>query len=393
MHALTILGAAIALCGSSSAMPAAAATADPQLEARNAIIMERNVEPTAPWVEIDDEGRPSTTFTPTMTTISGTPSAINGAPHDLTASVYTFTSYGVLSTSTGEPPNPRPTGKSNQGSFSRCYNMDGENAPFCRPSLNSTLFTGNTYYVTWDPDFYNKTGSIKSNITYEITVRLDFLNKTSNQWEKLETYDENKVPASWGFWPLKVESKLLSGHKKYNNVTITLLSAPVGSNDKKNSFALPVVVEPPRLDLNKPTPKPAGRTLYIALPVCLGTIALLLIGVCMFNRSTRRIELGNIMSRARHGYSGRKTRRRMFKSKRDNGIQLDGAEDAVPRGEYRDDDAAPQLSRRDSEGLGSLAGSPTDAHFEQQGTTGGSRNAFRDEVSRQDSERRGAPRH
>ncbi|KAK5992729.1 hypothetical protein PT974_06145 [Cladobotryum mycophilum] len=317
MHAIAILStAAAALYGSVAAMPA---LGNAQLEARDGV----QADPTSPWVTVDDEGRPATTYTPSMTTVSGTPTAVNGAPHDLTATVYTWTSWGVITTSTGEPPNPTATSKSNQGTFSRCHNTDGEFAPFCRPSHNSTLLTDNTYYITWDPDFYNKTGVSSTNTTYDITVRLDFWNKTGSTWDKLETFDDNRVPAAWGFYPLKIDTKYLKGEKQ-NNLTITLLSAPKGSSDKKNSVPLPILITKPGLPVNHPTPAPKGKSLYIALPVCLGAFLLLLVGGCIWNRKTRRIELGNLMKRRRSGYSGRKTRRRMFNAK-DNGIQLDSA--------------------------------------------------------------------
>lgn len=252
------------------------------------------------------------------------------------------------------------------------------------------------FKVTWDPDFYNKSAAVSSNMTYEITVRLDYYNTTSKEWTKLETFDDDRVPTSWGFFPFKVTNH---HHKerKLTNLTITLLSSAKGLHDKTNSVALPVAVMSPAGATSKPTPMPKGRTLTIALPVTFGALAILLFGVCLWNRKTRRIELGNIMSRSRHGYSGRRVRDRIFRSKRDNNgaIQLDTSRDfdasMPPSHHYHDD--APQRPRRDSDGLDSLANSPINANFEQQGTMGGSRNAFRDEMSRQDHERRDVNRY
>lgn len=241
--------------------------------------------------------------------------------------------------------------------------------------------------VTWDPDYYNKT-SFKTNTTYEITVRLDYLNKTSNEWVKLQTFDDNRVPASWGFWPLKVTKDMLKGERT-NNATITLLVSPQGSNDKNSSVAIPVAFRNPGLPSNPDPQAPTGRTLSIALPLAFGAIVFIVVGVFMWNRKTRRIELGNIMSRSRHGYSGRKTRRNLFRSHKDaaavGSIQLHNADDHLSEGDYHD--APIPSSRRDSEALGSLAGTPIHETFEQQGTTGGPRNAFRDEMARQKHER------
>jgi hypothetical protein len=141
MHLSNFVGSAALLCSS------AAAWAIPIDESE--LLVPRDgvaADATSPWVEVNDESQPKTTHTPTMTTVSGTPSAINGAPYDLTASVYTWTTWGVPSTSTGSPPNPTATGSNGEGAFTRCQNPDGDFAPFCRPSHNSTLLVGNTYF-------------------------------------------------------------------------------------------------------------------------------------------------------------------------------------------------------------------------------------------------------
>ncbi|ODA76150.1 hypothetical protein RJ55_08433 [Drechmeria coniospora] len=339
---------------------------------------EERVDPMLPWIAVDDEGQPSTTYSPTVTTIDGTPTPVNGAPHDLTASVYTWTTWGHITTSTGEPPNPTATkAGSLEGAFSRCYNLDGPFAPFCRPDINSTLLTGNTYYITWDPDYYNRTGLAgKTNATtVEISVRLDYLNTSSNEMLKLDTSD--RVPARWGFWPFKLENDHLKG-KRVNNVTITLLSSIMGSVEKNKSVALPVSLTAPGLDHTTPTKVPSGGALVIALPIVLGAIALIVIGLFLWHRKTRRIQLGNIMSRSRHGYNGHKHRSLFRRHGKDEGIPLDSSPPPV---DYHD---LPEQPRRDSDALGSLASSPDRAIFDQDQE----RNAFREEVARQDRMRR-----
>lgn len=143
MHASTILGTALAI--RAAAAVAVPAPSEPAVLRRD---YDNNDNlPAAPWVTVNDVGNPATTYTPAFTTVSGTQSPIDGAPHDLTASLYTITSLGHITTSTGLPPNPTVTNAgTNQGSFSRCYNKAGPYAPFCRPSYNSTIYTGNTYY-------------------------------------------------------------------------------------------------------------------------------------------------------------------------------------------------------------------------------------------------------
>lgn len=247
--------------------------------------------------------------------------------------------------------------------------------------------------VTWDPDFFNETNS-QFNATTEATLRLDYLNTTAgvNEYTFLRD-DYGDFPTEWGFAVLHITDDLRSG-KSVNNVTIQLVTHLKGSNDKNHTTdPLHVAISKPGFPDNKPTPAPKDKEITIAIPATLGAIVVLVIGLCIWNRKTRRIKLGNIMSRSRHGYSGRSERRRLFRN---------GNKDAVPNGdsggeihlddtmpsrgpEYRD---VPERQQRGSDDLDSLAGSPTQDSFQEQGTTGG-RNAFRDEMNRQDNERRG----
>ena len=119
---------------------------EPQITARAEL--EKRVDPTAVWVSVDDEGSPAATYTPSMVTEDGSTSYADAAPHDLTASVFTYTSYGKVSTSTGDIPNPTATNKHSEGSFPRCYNQDGDDAPHCYPYAESTLYVDSIYYST-----------------------------------------------------------------------------------------------------------------------------------------------------------------------------------------------------------------------------------------------------
>ncbi|KAH6900025.1 hypothetical protein B0T10DRAFT_469431 [Thelonectria olida] len=371
MHASTILVALSTVASvSASALRYRAAAPEPT----RAIAIEKRVEaiekraqPSDAWVSVDDEAQPETTNTPSATVVDGTTSYENGAPHDLTATVFTITELGKITTSTGSPPNP--TASSNgQGAFARCHNKDGDKAPLCDPAVDSTLLVDSTYYITWDPDYFDSSDLKKTNASYQVSVRLDYFNTTSLE-----------LQCFLGFYPFYVDKKYLHGYDEHN-FTLTLYQESTVSNEKKNITAIWVQLAKYKRPLNPTTSAPTGQTLTIALPTVFGAIVLLLIGGCLWNRQTRRISIGNIMSRSRHGYTGRKSRR-IFR--KDNGIQLD-TRGPLPGGEYRD---APERPRRDSDGLGSLANSPVDPSFQQQGTTGG-HNAFRDELARQDRERR-----
>lgn len=104
--------------------------------------------PTDPWVTVEESGQPKT-VTPVLTTISGTPTIISGAPNDVTGTVFTRTSMGEVSTRTGDPPIPTATATGGAGSFPVCHNKDGDKAPFCLPTMGTSLYPGTTYYSKW----------------------------------------------------------------------------------------------------------------------------------------------------------------------------------------------------------------------------------------------------
>ncbi|KFA78457.1 hypothetical protein S40288_06905 [Stachybotrys chartarum IBT 40288] len=386
MHASLLLGG-LALLHRASAIPAPTdAPEPPTLLRRDGEL----VDGLSPWVSVNDEAQPVATYTPSMTTVSGTPSAIDGAPEQLTASVFTWTSYAKVTTSTGLPPNPTAARRGGEGAFSRCRNMDGEFAPICRPSHNTTLLTGHTYYITWDPDYFNTT-DIPNNSTVEVAVRLDWFNHTDRDpsnwdWLHLDTY--NRVPAAWGFWTLDLTTSYLKdttpGHTM-TNVSISLVSSLSGSNEKNTTAAIPVAFMQPGLPPVRHSPGASRQSLIIGLPIGFGALVLVIGGLFLYNRRTRRIGLGNVMGRKRNGYDSSRTRRMFRRAHKDGAIQLtDRASPPIP--EYHDNPSSVPRIRRDSD-LGSLAGSPVVSSFPQTGTLGG-RNAFRDEVDRQKEQRR-----
>jgi hypothetical protein len=378
MHASTaLLLAGAALAGASPEPTDIPVPAD--LVARDG----KDVGEFSPWVEVDNEGQPVTTHTPVVTTTRGQETTLDAAPYELTGSVFTLTSWADVFTSTGEPPNP--TGnpkKKGEGAFSSCVNTDGEYAPICRPSHNSTLLTGNHYYITWDPEVDDL--KPKSNISYEVRARIDFLNHTTNEWEELLTTD--KAPARWGYlvWGLGTDQLRNDFDHPYTNVTLQLRRNLNNSAETTAmGTAMPLVLESPTRPPPRETPMPDSTALKIALPAVLGSFVLLFIIIFIWNRKSRHIGIGNVMGRGRNGYTG-SARRRLFRRNKDAGIQLD-TRPVPPSPTYRDV-APPSMPRRDSDDLESLAGSPVAPNFRQQGTTGG-RNAFRDEMSRQDRQR------
>ncbi|OAA73843.1 hypothetical protein ISF_00744 [Cordyceps fumosorosea ARSEF 2679] len=389
MLSSAIVGA-IALCGAASA----AVAAPPPPGITPAPVLQRR-DPAGeldPWVSVNEDPS-ATTFTPKWTTDGeGKSSLKDAAPSSLTGSVFSFTTLGEPTTTTGDPPNPTASNKKGTGAFSLCSGKDSSVSPFCRPRANSTLEPGNVYYLTWDPEHY----ASKLNESYALTVQVKQQNRTTNEWVFLSDFEHVQVPAKQGYFPLDVTDALLDGHDT-NNITVTLqrrLNATIGDPDDVTA-AYPLHVARFKFPAKAPSRINTPGALAIALPVVFGTILLLVVGLCLWNRKTRRIHLGDIIPRkgGRGGYSGRaERRRRMFggaaaTTDADHDIQLgNGFPDDGPA--YRDAPAQQggRGGRRDS--LDSLAESPVHDSFQQQGTTGG-RNAFRDEMDRQQHERGG----
>lgn len=149
-----LLAAAALLLGAASALPP---LATPVLEARAPAA-------TDPWVSVDTSGVP-VTVTPVVTVVDGATTTMSAAPNDLTATVVTRTDYAEVTTSTGTaPPEPTATNKDGTGSFLVCNNADGENAPFCQPSHNSSLYPGTTYYGMQNSKYFSQEESMYSHL-------------------------------------------------------------------------------------------------------------------------------------------------------------------------------------------------------------------------------------
>ncbi len=276
------------------------------------------------------------------------------------------------------------------------------------------------------------------------------------------------LAAGWSFYAWTVDKALLNGASS-QGVNISIAMSYLSSGNVSTHLTGPVVrVSNPEPYRQKPAELPQGAALYIGLPCIVGFIAIMLVGTCIWNRRTRAIGLGNIMSRSRFGdigagfgrskgYGIRKSRRQRvgavhLDSK--DAIRLQKREVRAPgeasnRGAgaggnaddsymgvsrattHADRDASPytdasskndgpptlalsgdhwtaappERPRRDSDALGSLAGSPTEERFRDfhrprtargdgntgtngggnSGNSGSTGNAFRDELWRQDN--------
>lgn len=387
--------------------------------------MPADVQPRAPdatdlWVTVDEAGQPKT-VTPVQTTIDGTPTVLSAAPNAVTATVFTATNQGDVRTTTGTVPNPTPTATGGAGAFPVCHNKDGENAPFCLPVVAAELNPGKTYYsqsfpalppsqattdllspVTWDPTFFPS-----SNTTVRITG--SYFNSTTGSISS-QAFSSGSLAAAWSFYAWTVDSSLLSGSPNGVNISLTIVALTPGAATMTPLQGPVVLVAKPKGYVQEKAKVPTGPALYIGLPTVLGFVVLILVGTCWWNRHHRRIGLGSVMGRGGYGV-GKSRTQRMFgngkkRERKEAGIRLMEREVAAGGGSdaaYRDAPERPRVvtkhnterggeeafdfgvPRRDSDSLGSLAGSPTEERFPPRGKESG--NAFREEMTRQERER------
>lgn len=397
-----LLTAASTLLGAVYAIPAAAPSPTPALELR--------AEATDAWVTVDKTGLPSTVI-PVVTVSDGAATTVSAIPTELTATSLIRTAFGEITTSVGTAPaEPTASNKKGKGSFLACTNPDEAIAPFCNPAASSSLYTGTTYYVTWDATALN--GS-------RVSVVGRYINTTTGQIDEDEpAFTSDDIKASWSYYAWTPNKGYLKhGDGQAVNVTLTLNELDADGDTTGTNHTGPTVLVTKAPSYQQPSPSlPKGAALYIALPTVFGFVLIMICGVCIWNRKTRKIGLGNIMSRGRHGYGIAKSRARRMtlnvksaaggrrgRDKNAHHIRLDQVpEDQMYRDEpqafdgrreYEYDADAQEVrmggggrgghARRGSDGLGSLAGTPTSEQFPRQQTG----NAFRDEMDRQQRER------
>ncbi|KAI1334504.1 hypothetical protein F5Y15DRAFT_287443 [Xylariaceae sp. FL0016] len=392
MYALSTVSAACLLLTTASAAPNYDFRQPRTAQPTATKVVHRRATDTAlePWVTVNDDGKPST-VTPVLTTVDGTTTILSGAPHDVTASVYTQTNYGKVSTSTGSAPIATATSGA-AGSFAICDNLEGDYAPWCSPTNGSVLYPGTSYYFLWDPDYF-----VEKNTSVRVVG--NYLNETTGEATD-PAFDSGSILASWGFWSLKITTDMLR-YQSSKNISLYLASAPTGA--VKATTHMGPMIQISKIPGYKPSQgkAPSGAALYIAIPVVFGCVVLFVVGGCIWNRKHRKIDIGDLVSRSRHGYGvGKSGRSRMGLGKRRNKaherIQLMEREVEADGGQVYRDYPAPDRPRRDSDALGSLAGTPTEDRrmdFHRSTTREGndqadSGNLFRDELLRQQGEKR-----
>lgn len=261
--------------------------------------------------------------------------------------------------------------------------------------------------MTWDSSVINST---------KVNVIGTYINATTGEAGD-EAFRSDDIRKSWGYYAFTPSSGMLKkGTGKAVNISITMNALASDDETVTKTYSGPTVLvtKTPTYHQKQAT-LPNGAALYIGLPVIFGFCLIMICGVCMWNRKSRKIGLGNIMSRGRHGYGIAKSRARrmtMRGSKKQKAMNLRMMDQVPEEDMYRDEPRVvdqkhyrtqePQQqqfdfgldqghdwrshgqARRDSDALGSLAGTPTSEQFPRQQQGG---NAFRDELERQRQER------
>ncbi|TAQ86609.1 hypothetical protein B7494_g5069 [Chlorociboria aeruginascens] len=321
-----------------------------------------------PWVTVDTSGKPST-VTPVLTTISGQATTISPAPASLTTTSSTTPSDSKPSTTSGAAV-PTSTGG---GAFQVCHNTDGDFAPFCKPDNGSSVYVGETYYVTWDTSVFSAYGKNST-----VLIQANYVNASGGG---AQAFQSSITTNSWGFVAWTIDKAWLKGGSS-NNLTLFITPSNPAADE-------PTSIEGPTLMVtNSPAPEPyrqtpakapTGQSLYIALPTVFGFIIVCVCGGFFLNRKNRKIGLGNVMGRRGYGIGESRTQRMGIGKKKAAAIRL-REQELTSEGQYRDAPLEHERPRghlrNDSDALGSLAGTPTEERT----------NYFRDELDRQNRE-------
>ncbi|KAA6414392.1 MAG: hypothetical protein FRX48_01141 [Lasallia pustulata] len=102
--------------------------------------------------------------------------------------------------------------------FPQCHDAFGPIAPFCQPTDGSDVYVGETYYITWDPDYFPVNSIITIDLSYVKT-----LTGGDNAWSSV------KIPNAYGYSTLTMDKAWLQGTGR-NNLTLTILSLASNRN-------------------------------------------------------------------------------------------------------------------------------------------------------------------
>ncbi|OJD12095.1 hypothetical protein AJ78_07255 [Emergomyces pasteurianus Ep9510] len=248
-----------------------------------------------------------------------------------------------------------------------CHVERDSKNPFCLPKNGTEVLTGDKYHVTWDSDAFPPNSTI--------TVGLNYVNSSENAG--VSAYTSDRTENSYGFVTIEMDKAWLQDQPR-NNLSVYIVEYNPGSNERAKTVPGPVIslVNKPNKHYPPPppTPPPNKTGLMIGLPVALGVVLLVLLGLYFGMSKNRRIGLGNIMGSRGKGYGGGKSRIERLGGR---GRRRGGAAAASVRlGELNDGEQYTDEPR------GGRIKGDTEIFNESERTRG---NAFREELSRMKS--------
>jgi len=214
-----------------------------------------------------------------------------------------------------------------------------------------------------------------------IRIELDYINATGAAPQ--HAWSSPPTAKNLGYVIMTMDAAWLQG-QSFNNLSLTLVALDTSVNQAARIIPGPYISlinqpaehypPPPHAELNK-------LGLEVGIPVGVGAFLFIVCGLWFGMRKTRRIELGNIMSR-RKGYGVGKSRRQRMGKQADIQLRESALRPTSP--EFRDEPLqgaeAPQrfAGHAREESLGSLVSSAAGDSFSRpQG------NVFREELERQ----------
>ncbi|EFR03931.1 hypothetical protein MGYG_06930 [Nannizzia gypsea CBS 118893] len=248
-----------------------------------------------------------------------------------------MTSGSATSTKVPAPPTPTPTPTDDTDTGGSGSEEDPEHSgdppkeaqacssekdlsvkPFCSPHDQQEVYVDDTYYVTW------LTSLISSDI--KVKIGLDYVNVTAN--EGLNAWISHDVPNRYSYVTVQMRPEWLKGEKR-NNLTLFMDELPAGKDKIRHTGPTISLINRPPVHHPPPPPTPAPKPLglLIGLPLGLGAVFLILLGLCIGMKNQRRIGLSNIMGRRNKGYGGRNARAMRSGRGAGGSIRLDDMED------------------------------------------------------------------
>ncbi|KAF2431995.1 hypothetical protein EJ08DRAFT_732751 [Tothia fuscella] len=269
-----------------------------------------------------------------------------------TAAVATATSTSTSSTSSSGS----ATGvNAPASSFLSCNRPSG--TVICSPNNNTNVTVGDTYYVTWDPARFE--------VNTTITIVLNYGNDSTHR----AAWTSEGQPKEKGFVTVQMDKKWLQDSSN-NTLEFGLISYVTAGSHTRDALEGPTIFltskGPSHFKPPPHTKMPDKLSLLIGLPLGLGALLFVLIGLFFGMRKQRQIGVGSVMGRGKKGYGVGKSRRQRVG--KEGAIRLEEREVLQTR--------VPPLGSGHAreESLGSLVS-------DNEGKQGN--NAFRDEMKKQ----------